>query len=57
MILKGTMLRGILTLQAKIGARGTWNIAGEKGGIYDFASEEDRDAKIAELVADGAILK
>jgi len=49
MILKGRMLKGMLTLQAKLGARGTWNIAGEKGSIYDFASEEDRDAKIAEL--------
>jgi hypothetical protein len=57
MILKGRMLKGILTLQAKLGARGTWNIAGENGSIYDFASEEDRDAKIAELVRDGAIIK
>jgi hypothetical protein len=57
MMLKGTILKAVLTLQAKLGARGAWNLAGEKGGIYEFASEEEREAKIAELVADGAILK
>lgn len=57
MMLKGTVIRSILTLQARRGTRGVWNIAGDETGIYDFASEEGREAKIQELLEAGAILK
>jgi hypothetical protein len=57
MMLKGTTLCGVRTLQAKEGSRGSWNIAGDENGVYDFPTEESRDAKIAELTASGAVLK
>jgi hypothetical protein len=50
-------IRGIRTLEAKDSGSRKWNVAGDSNGIFDFASEEDRDAKIAELVEAGAILK
>ena len=56
-MLKGTILRGVRTLEAKEGSRGAWRIAGDENGIYDFPTEEARDEKIAELSASGAVLK
>lgn len=56
-IVKGTKIRSILTLEAKEGSRGRYNVAGDENGLFEFPDAEARDKKIAELVADGAILK
>jgi hypothetical protein len=56
-MLIGRKLKVILTLEAKEGSRGSWNIAGNESGVYDFATAEEREAEIAKLVATGAILK
>ena len=50
-------IRGIRTLEAKDSGSRKWNVAGDDNGIFDFATEDERDAKIAELVEAGAILK
>jgi hypothetical protein len=56
-MLIGCTMKAILTLEAKEGSKGRWNIAGNEAGVYDFATAEERDAEIAKLVATGAILK
>lgn len=57
MIIKDNIMRGVRTLESRTGSRGRWNLTGESQGIYDFATEEERDAKIADLVAKGCVLK
>jgi hypothetical protein len=56
-MLIGCKMKALLTLEVKEGSRGRWNIAGDESGVYDFATDEERDAEIAKLVATGAVLR
>lgn len=57
LIMKTDSIRSIRTIEAKQGSRGKYNVAGDENGLFDFPDNESRDAKIAELVAQGCILK
>lgn len=56
-LMRGSKIKGILTLESREGSRGSWCLTGDENGVFDFPTEEARDAKIAELVAKGAVLK
>lgn len=55
--MRGSTISGVRTLEVRQGSRGSYQIAGDEDGYFDFPDDESREAKIRELVAGGAVLK